>query len=131
MDIDTAVQISVTAQEVGITPLVRVPRFQHYHASWVLDGRAQGIVVLHMDTPEVAQQMVDQCKCPPIGHRSVVGPQPILDFQSYPVKKATFLIIMLETPEAITNVGAIAAIYGVDELLIGTNNLCMEISISG
>ena len=27
MDIDTAVQISVAAQEVGITPLVRVPGF--------------------------------------------------------------------------------------------------------
>ena len=49
MDIDMAVQISVTAQEVGITPLVRVPGFQHFHASRVLDGGAQGIVVPHVD----------------------------------------------------------------------------------
>ena len=138
MDIDTAVQISVTAQEVGITPLVRVPGFQHYHASRVVDGGAQGIVVPHVDTPEVAQQMVDQCKYPPIGHRSVAGAQPMLDFQSYPmeeatkaINQATFLVIMLETPEAIANADKIAAIYGVDALLIGTNDLCMEMGIPG
>jgi 2-keto-3-deoxy-L-rhamnonate aldolase RhmA len=102
MDIDTAVQISVTAQEVGITLLVRVPWFQHYHASRILDGGAQGIVIPHVDTPKVAQQMVDQCKYPPIGHRSITGAQPILDFQSYSmeeatkaVNQATFLVIML------------------------------------
>ena len=89
MDIDTAVQISVAAQEVGITPFVRVPGFQHYHASQVLDDGAQSIAVPHVDTPEVAQQMVDQCKYPPIGHRSVVGAQPMLDFQSYPMEEAT------------------------------------------
>ena len=71
MDIDMAVQISVTAQDVGITPLVRVPGFQHFHASRVLDGGAQGIVVPHVDNKDVAQRMVDQCKYPPIGHRSV------------------------------------------------------------
>ena len=102
MDIDTAVQISVTAQEVEITLLVRVPGFQHYHASRILDGGAQGIVIPNVDTPKVAQQMVDQCKYPPIGHRSVTGAQPILDFQSYSmeeatkaVNQATFLVIML------------------------------------
>ena len=138
MDIDTAVQISVTAQEVGITPLVRVPGFQHFHASRVLDGGAQGVVVPHVDTKEIAKKMVDQCKYPPIGHRSVTGAQPMLDFQTYPmgeatqaVNSATFLVIMLETPLAIYNVYEIAAIPGVDALLIGTNDLCMEMGIPG
>ena len=138
MDIDMAVQISVTAQEVGITPLVRVPGFQHFHASRVLDGGAQGIVVPHVDDKEVAQRMVDQCKYPPIGHRSVTGAQPMLDFENYPlseateaVNAATFLVIMLETPTAISNVDEIARVPGVDALLIGTNDLCMELNIPG
>ena len=138
MDIDMAVQISVTAQEVGITPLVRVPGFQHFHASRVLDGGAQGIVVPHVDNEDVAQRMVDQCKYPPIGHRSVTGAQPMLNFENYPmaeatksVNAATFLVIMLETPDAISNVDEIAAVSGVDALLIGTNDLCMELNIPG
>tara|TARA_E500000331_G_C17107900_1_gene648318 strand:- start:117 stop:767 length:651 start_codon:yes stop_codon:yes gene_type:complete len=138
MDIDMAVQISVTTQEVGITPLIRVPGFQHFHASRVLDGGAQGIVVPHVDNGEVAQRMVDQCKYPPIGHRSVTGAQPMLDFKNYPmaeaiesVNAATFLVIMLETPTAISNVNEIAVVSGVDALLIGTNDLCMELNIPG
>ena len=138
MDLDIAVQISVAAQDAGITPIVRVPGFQHFHSSRVLDGGAQGIVVPHVDTPEIAKQMADQCKYPPIGHRSVAGAQPTLNFQSHPmaeateaVNSATLLIVMLETPTAINNADKIAAIPGIDSLLIGTNDLCMELGIPG
>ena len=128
MNLDTATQISVTAQDVGITPLLRVPGFQHFHASRALDGGAQGIVVPHVDTKETAIQMVRQCKYPPIGHRSVAGAQPMLDFQSFPmaeatkaVNNATLTVLMLETPTAIRNANDIASVEGVDCLLIGTN----------
>ena len=57
----------------------------------------------------------------------------MLDFQNHPMAEATkslnaatFLVIMLETPDAISNVDEIAAVSGVDALLIGTNDLCME-----
>ena len=138
MDLDTATQISVTAQDVGITPLLRVPGFQHFHASRALDGGAQGIVVPHVDTKETAIQMVCQCKYPPLGHRSVAGAQPMLDFQSLPVAEATkaindatLTVLMLETPTAIRNANDIASVEGVDCLLIGTNDLCMEMGIPG
>ena len=65
MDVDTAVQISVAAQDAGITPIVRVPGYQHFHATRLLDGGAQGIVVPHVDTVEVAAQMVANTKYPP------------------------------------------------------------------
>ena len=117
MDLDTAIQISVTAQDVGITPLIRVPGFQHFHASRALDGGAQGIVVPHVDTKDTAIQMIDQCKYPPIGHRSVAGAQPMLDFQTFPmheateaVNNATLTVLMLETPTAIKNASEIASI---------------------
>ena len=38
---------------------------------------------------------------------------------------------MLETPQAIDNAEAIAAVPGIDALLIGTNDLCMEMGIPG
>ena len=41
------------------------------------------------------------------------------------------IVIMLESPEAIDNVESIAAIDGVDVVLIGTNDLCMEMGIPG
>ena len=47
------------------------------------------------------------------------------------VNDATLIVIMLETPEAIANADKIAAVPGVDVLLIGTNDLCMEMGIPG
>ena len=138
MSVDTAVQISVAAQDAGIAPIVRVPGFEHYHATRVLDGGALGIVVPHVDTVEQTRQIVMNCKYPPVGHRSVTGALPQIDFGAGPlgetterINAATMVVVMLETPQAIDNVEQIAAVPGVDVLLIGTNDLCMEMGIPG
>jgi len=68
----------------------------------------------------------------------VAGAQPQLGFHAMPVAEATRLVneeilvvVMLETPLAISNAEAIAAVKGVDVLLIGTNDLCAEMGIPG
>jgi len=138
MSVDVAAQMSVAAQDAGITPIVRVPGFQHFHATRVLDAGAQGIVVPHVDTPQVAAQMVSNCRYPPVGHRSVTGALPQVDFRSHALGEmtaalndTTLLVLMIETPEALENVEAIAATDGVDVLLVGSNDLCMEMGIPG
>ena len=138
MDIDIATQIAVAGQDAGITPIVRVPGFEHHLAARALDGGAQGIVFPHVDDAETAARLVSYCRYPPQGKRSMTGALPQLDFKSYPfgetakmVNDATLIVIMLETPEAIANADKIAAVPGVDVLLIGTNDLCMEMGIPG
>ena len=138
LDLDTAAQISVAAQSAGITPIVRVPGFEHHHASRVLDGGAQGIVAPHVNTADTAARIVRQCRFPPLGHRSVVGGLPQLDFATVPATEATeainattLVVVMIETPEAVENVDSIAAVEGVDGLLVGTNDLCMEMGVPG
>src|SRR5260370_9978772 len=44
---------------------------------------------------------------------------------------ANLTIVMLETPTAIANAEEIAAVPGVDVLLIGTNDLCAAMGIHG
>ena len=138
MDIDMASQISVAAQDAGITPIVRVPDFAHHHATRVLDCGAMGIVFPHVDDATTAQRLVSNCLYPPNGHRSMTGVLPQLDFKQKPIAEVAKLIndsmlivIMLESPEAISNVDSIAAVEGVDIILIGTNDLCMEMGIPG
>ena len=135
-NLDTAAQIAMASLAAGITPLVRVPGPEHHHASRILDTGAQGIVLPHVDTPEEAARAVSHCKYPPIGHRSIGGPQPQLGFRSVPLAEAmrmvneeTLVVVMLETPKAIANAETIAAVNGVDVLLIGTNDLCAEMGI--
>ena len=138
MDMDMAVQISVAAHETGITPIVRVPGYEHYHATRALDGGAQGIVVPHVDDATIAAQIASNCRYPPIGHRSITGALPQLNFQTHTLKDATetinretLIVVMLETPTAIDNAEEIASVPGIDALLIGTNDLTLEMGIPG
>jgi 2-keto-3-deoxy-L-rhamnonate aldolase RhmA len=138
MDLDTACQISVAALGAGIAPIVRVPNKQYWMATRVLDGGALGIVMPHVDSAAEAAEVVDHLKYPPIGHRSVAGGPPQLEYRSLPVGEttvalnaATLVSVMLETPQAIADADAIAAVPGVDVLLIGTNDLSMELGIPG
>ena len=138
MSVNDTVQISVAASDAGITPIVRVPGFQHFHATRVLDGGAMGVVFPHVDSAEIAKELANFCRYPPRGHRSVVGALPQIDFSSIPVSEAAeaindaiLVVVMLESPEAIENVDAIAAVEGVDVLLVGTGDLTMEMGIPG
>jgi 4-hydroxy-2-oxoheptanedioate aldolase len=138
LDVDTAAQIAAAALPVGITPIVRVPGKEHHHSSRLLDSGAQGIVVPHVDSVEDAQRVVSYCKFPPVGHRSIAGLQPLFEFNSVPpadfarmANEETLVIVMLETPDAIAKADAIAAVPGIDSLLIGTNDLTAEMGIPG
>lgn len=41
------------------------------------------------------------------------------------------VVVMIESPEAVANVDAIAATEGIDVILVGTNDLSVELGISG
>jgi len=138
MSIDTAVQISVAAQDAGITPLVRVPWMEHWIATRVLDGGALGIVMPHVDTAEQAREVVSRLKYPPQGHRSVAGAMVPFDFErvnpaeaTAAINATTLVTVMIETPQAVENADAIAAVEGVDVLLIGSSDLSAEMGIPG
>jgi 2-keto-3-deoxy-L-rhamnonate aldolase RhmA len=138
LGVDMATQIAVAAQDAGITPIVRVPGHDHYHATRVLDGGALGIVAPHVDDAATAARIASNCRYPPDGHRSMAGAPPQLGFQTHPVAEAAaavnaalLIVVMIESPTALANIDAIAATPGVDALLIGTNDLCMEMGIPG
>ena len=81
---------------------------------------------------------MDKLQYPPQGHRGVFGSAPHVDFKSVPsaeltaaFNKTNLIVVMLESPKAIDNAAAIAAVPGIDSLLIGTNDLCVELGIPG
>ncbi len=138
MDSDTAAQIAAASLAVGITPVVRVPGKEHWHASRMLDNGAQGIVVPHVETEIEARRIADHCRFPPLGHRSMGGGLQQLGFAPLPVGEAarivneeTLVVVMLESPRGIENCEVIAAVPGIDALLIGTNDFCFELGIPG
>src|ERR1700744_2448620 len=138
MSIDAAPQIATAALDAGIAPLARVPNGEYAIATRLLDNGALGIVMPHVDTPEEAREVVEKLKYPPVGHRSMGGTGPHYALRSAStgeaakaLNEANLTVVMLETPTAIANADAIAAVPGVDVLLIGTNDLCAEMGIHG
>lgn len=136
--VETAYSICVAALDAGIAPLVRIPQGDLTLGTRCLDGGALGLVMPHVDTPEQARAMVDAFKFQPLGHRSIAGGYPQFGFAPASAKDvvtemnaATLVVAMLETPLAIENAGRIAAIPGIDVLLVGTNDLCLEMGIPG
>ena len=138
LDLDMAAQLAAAALPVGITPLVRVPGLEHWQASRILDNGAQGIVFPHVDSAAEARRAADACRFPPAGKRSMGGGLPQLGFRAMAVGEAarlsneeTLVVVMIESPQGVASCEEIAAVPGVDALLIGTNDLCFELGIPG
>ena len=136
--IDACSQICMTALEAGITPFVRVPTHGPEYVSRVLDGGAFGVIAPHVRSAAEAAAVVRHAKYPPMGERSAGGPLPQYRYRDFPVEEAnaaandaTSVIAMIETKGALDRVEEIAAVPGVDLLLIGTNDLCGDLGIHG
>ncbi len=155
LSLKTANHLCVAALNANLSPFVRVPG--HAEASFiqrVLDNSAQGIIFPHVDTPgkhletatintdsitEQAQAAVIACKYPPLGKRSITGMLPHVGFKSISITEASEIgnsqlstvIAMIESPEGVANVDLIAAVDGVDMVLIGTNDPSIELGVPG
>ena len=136
--LETASTICMGCPGLGITPLVRVPGHGKDWISRSLDGGAQGVIVPHVSSAEEARAVVDAARFPPLGHRSVMGSSPALGYRSLPLaevnstlNRETLLIVMIETPGGVERADEIAAVPGIDMLLIGSNDLCTEMGIPG
>jgi 2-keto-3-deoxy-L-rhamnonate aldolase RhmA len=138
MPLDVCSQISAAALHAGIAPLVRVPEGDHNLASRVLDSGALGIVMPHVENAADARVIVDRQKFPPLGHRSTSGPIAQFSYNSTPAKEGTkavnealLVVVMLESENAVANAEEIAAVPGVDVLMIGTGDLTSSLGLHG
>jgi 2-keto-3-deoxy-L-rhamnonate aldolase RhmA len=131
-------QICLAALPQGVVPIVRICSGELAEGTRALDNGALGLVIPHVDAPEQARALVDAFRFAPMGHRSTGGTnaqfgyRPPVSAEAQKILNAEILIIpMIETPLAVENAEAIAAIPGIDALLIGTNDLSLEMGISG
>ena len=136
LSIETASQMCLAALDAGVAPLVRVPNGEYALATRLLDNGASGIVVPHVETAEEARAIVDRLHYPPQGHRGVFSIMPQFEYQPNAdmtalLNKSNLIAVMLESTHAVDNAEAIAAVSGIDVLMIGTNDLCIDMSVPG
>jgi 4-hydroxy-2-oxoheptanedioate aldolase len=133
-----AAQVCSTATALGTTPLVRLDSVDDPAAVRLLEAGCQGLIAPHVETAEQAQRLVDRCLYPPLGQRSASAPGLQLGYAATPpaqlwprVNRATLLCVLLESERGIANVEQIAAVPGVDLLLVGTQDLTHALGIPG
>lgn len=136
--VQEATQLCIAALPTGVTPIVRVCAGALDEATRALDNGALGIVVPHVDTAAEAKRIADAFHYPPMGRRSWGGPPAVFGYRApgqaeaqAAINAEILTVVMLESPEAVRNADAIAAVPGVDVLFIGTSDLTAELGISG
>ncbi|MGE0796984.1 MAG: HpcH/HpaI aldolase/citrate lyase family protein [Lautropia sp.] len=137
LDLETVAQICAAGIEADVMPNVRVPANDPVFISRVLDVGALGVVVPHVDTADEARAAVAAAKYHPIGARSGMGAMvhfgyaPLSQREMIAQMNAAVLVsVMIETPTAVDNIEAIAAVDGVDVISVGGNDLTIALGIA-
>jgi 2-keto-3-deoxy-L-rhamnonate aldolase RhmA len=130
LDLQTAYQLIGTANHLGLASIVRIPTLEAGIVQRILDSGAEGIMLPHVDTVELARAAAAAVRFPPRGTRGVgatsrAGAWGALDRTEYLRygQEEVVLIAQIESAQAVAAAGAIAAVDGVDALLIGAADL--------
>jgi 2-keto-3-deoxy-L-rhamnonate aldolase RhmA len=122
----------------GVAPLVRARSIHDPDVPVLLDCGATGIVFPDINTADDARVAVRTCKFAPIGARSVTTGYPFFDYRPVPPQRAiellnanTLVVCMIESREGLENAEAIAAVDGVDVLLVGLTDLLADLGKPG
>jgi 4-hydroxy-2-oxoheptanedioate aldolase len=136
--LDITGQICLAALSAGITPMVRVPSNTSEYISRVLDGGALGVIAPHIGSAEEARAVVKAAKFSPLGERGAAGVLPHLQYRSFPIPEAnaaindaTMVIVQFESADAVNKANEIAAVEGVDMVLIGVNDMLASLGLAG
>jgi 2-keto-3-deoxy-L-rhamnonate aldolase RhmA len=135
---DDVAQICVAALPTGITPVVRICADAIDEGTRALDNGAAGIIVPHVDTVDQARGIAAAFRYPPLGSRSWGGPSALFGYRTpgaaeaqAAINQEILVVAMVESPEGVANAAGIAAVEGIDGLLIGTSDLTAAMGISG
>jgi 2-keto-3-deoxy-L-rhamnonate aldolase RhmA len=138
ISVHDAAQLCLAALPAGITPIVRIAAGALDEGTRALDNGALGVIVPHVDTVERAKEIARAFRYPPLGSRSWGGPPAAFGYRppgnaeaQAALNDAVLVVAMIESPQAVGNADAIAAVEGIDALLIGTSDLTAEMGISG
>ena len=135
---DDVAQICIAALPTGITPVVRVCAGALDEGTRALDNGAAGVIVPHVDTIDQARRIASAFRYPPLGSRSWGGPSALFGYKApgnaeaqAAINPEILVVAMIESSEGVANAAGIAAVDGIDGLLIGTSDLTAELGISG
>lgn len=138
MSLGEASALCVAGIEAGYPVYVRAPGATSEYLSRIVDCGASGLLVPHVDSAAQARSVIDRVRFAPVGARSIPSPLPVAGFQPLPpaeliakAQAALTVWVMIESAEALAAIDDIAAVDGLDGLVIGTNDLAQSLGRVG
>jgi 2-dehydro-3-deoxyglucarate aldolase/4-hydroxy-2-oxoheptanedioate aldolase len=121
-----------------ITPIVRVADFQYDLVARALDMGAEGIILPRVDSPELLAKAISWAKFPPQGVRGFGLTPPTVGYSTASfaeimehLNRETLIIAQVETQSALDRCEELAAVPGLDALLVGPADLSISLGVPG
>jgi 4-hydroxy-2-oxoheptanedioate aldolase len=117
----------------GVPTIVRVAWNEPSGIMKALDGGAQGVIVQMVNSAEKAVAATRACRYPPLGFRSWGPMRTSLSDPNHDPARANsrvVCIVIVETPEAVNAVDEIAAVEGLDSVVIGRYDLSLSTNLN-
>jgi 2-keto-3-deoxy-L-rhamnonate aldolase RhmA len=134
---ETTLNLVQMALLCGITPIVRPTDTTYALVARSLDTGAQGVIIPRVETREQAEAAVSYAKYPPLGRRGAGGDgrngyERRSALQAVEESNAeTLIVLQIESREGVDNLDEIAAVDGVDVILIGPQDLSISLGVHG
>lgn len=129
----------IRAARVGVSDVIARPaKGEFMRMARLLEAGAKGIMYPRCDDAAEAAEVVRWAKFAPLGERGIDTANPDAPYFSMPLaeyveaaNRETFLIIQLEHPAAIERVEEIAAVPGIDVIMLGPADFSVLSGIPG
>lgn len=130
---EKAIQCMQAISTTDTVPVVRMSWNDPKDIQFVLDAGAYGVIVPLVNTKAETELAVGAAKYPPIGFRSI-GPNRARlyggpDYVQH-ANDETFVLVMIETMEAVNNLEEIASVPGLDGFYVGPGDLAVSLGLT-
>jgi 2-keto-3-deoxy-L-rhamnonate aldolase RhmA len=136
--VESIADLSRAARDRGVTPIVRIPELTYAHVTQALDGGAQGIMLPRVTERSQVEACVGFMKYPPAGRRGAVLGRGHTEFKAGALadtladsNRETFLVVQIETAQAVERLDEILSVPGVDAALVGPTDLSLSLGVPG
>jgi len=132
---ETLADLARAGRALGLAVLARVPEVSRGVVSRALDCGVAGVMGPMIESPEQARAFVSWAKYPPLGrrgwgssggHTDYARPSSASAFMEESDRR-TLAIAQIETAAAVACIEEIAAVEGLDVLLVGPNDLAVSL----
>lgn len=137
-DFSQLANLASVGNGLNMTMLVRIPAIAKEFVAKCLDMSMDGVLVPMVNTAEDAKKIVQLVKYPPMGTRGISTTRahtnyapPALDEYIKNANQRTIIMVQIESRQAVENVDEIAAVDGIDALMVGPNDMAVDFGTPG